>query len=105
MRQGRALQFEALEPRKLLSRAHHAVAHTVPAVVKVPLALDGTLAVNESAVTTSMNVDGSSTMSAPVSGRLGALGDIHGVWEESVGALGEADGPDTIRLHDSKGTV
>ena len=36
-----SLGFEALEARKLLTKAHVAVAHHAPAVVAVPLVLDG----------------------------------------------------------------
>ncbi len=100
----RALSFEALEARKLLSRVH-IVAHTRPAVSATPLVLDGTLTVANNAATTSMNDDGSTTTSVPVAGQLGTLGKVHGVWEESTDEYGDPIEPDTLELHDAKGTV
>jgi hypothetical protein len=95
------LRFEDLEARRLLSKVHVAVAHPAPAAV--PLMLDGTLAVNNNGASTTMNPDGSSTTTVPVAGRLGALGEVRGVWYENVDAYGDSAGSDTITLRNSKG--
>jgi len=71
--------------------------------VTAPLALDGTLTVDSRAPTTTMNEDGSTTTSVPVVGRLGGLGVVRGVWNESVDEYGDYIGPDTLRLHAPKG--
>ncbi len=105
MRNVHSLQFDALEPRKLLTKAHVVAAHAVPAAVAAPLVLDGTLTVNNHAATTNMNDDGSSTTSTPVSGQLGALGEVRGTWDESVDEFGDYMGPDTLRLRGPKGTI
>jgi hypothetical protein len=105
MKHVHSLRFETLEARQLLSRAHVAVAHAArpPAT---PVVLNGTLTVdnNPSATTTTMNEDGSMTTSVPVAGQLGALGQVHGIWNETVDSFGDYEGPDTLTLHDSKGT-
>ena len=105
MRHVHPLRFESLEARQLLSRAH-GPAPARPRVAAAPLVLDGTLAVDNSpgAATTTMNIDGSMTTSVPVAGQLGALGQVHGLWNESVDAYGDYQGPDTLRLRDAKGT-
>lgn len=95
------LRFEALEARKLLSKVHVAVAHTAPA--SVPLVLDGTLTVDSKAASSSTNPDGSTTTTVPVAGRLGALGEVRGLWYENADAFGDSSGPDTITLRNSKG--
>jgi hypothetical protein len=105
MRHVHPLRFDALEARKLLSRAHIAVTHHPAAAVATPLVLSGTLAVNNNAASTTMNPDGSSTTSIPVAGKLGALGEVRGVWNETVDSFGNISGPDTLRLHDPKGTL
>jgi len=69
-----------------------------------PLALDGTLTVDNKASTTTMNLDGSTTTLVKVAGQLGTLGEVHGVWTESVDTYGDPTGPDTLQLHDAKGT-
>jgi hypothetical protein len=96
--------FEALEARKLLSRAHAAIAHAQPAAAG-PIVLNGTLTVDNKAATTEMNADGSSTTVFPVSGQLGALGTVHGLWDNSVDAYGDYLGPDTLSVHNAKGGV
>jgi hypothetical protein len=96
--------LEALEARKLLSRVHVAVAHATPAAAG-PIAVKGTLTVDNKGATTAMNADGSSTSVVPVSGQLGALGTVHGVWDNSVDAYGDYLGPDTLSLHNSKGSI
>jgi len=67
--------------------------------------LDGTLAVDNKATTTTLNSDGSTTASTPVAGRLGTLGEFHGVWLETTDAYGNNTGLDVLRIHDSKGTI
>jgi hypothetical protein len=101
----RPLVFDALEHRVLLSKGHVGVLHAVPAVAAAPLVLDGSLAVdnNGNAASTSMNLDGSTTTSVPVAGRLGTLGEVRGVWNKSVDAFGNPTGLDTLRLHNSRG--
>jgi hypothetical protein len=104
MRHARSLRFEVLEARKLLSKAHVAVAHSTPAADVTPLVLDGTLAVDNNAAATTMNADGSSTTSVPVAGRLGTLGEVRGVWNQTVDEYGDSTGLGVLRLHDSMGT-
>jgi hypothetical protein len=104
MKHIRWLGFEALEARKLLSRAHAAIAHVQPAAAG-PIVLNGTLTVDNKAATTEMNADGSSTTVYPVSGQLGALGTVHGVWDNTVDAYGDYLGPDTLSVHNAKGGV
>ena len=107
MKHVHSLRFESLEARQLLSRAHVlvAVAHAArpPAT---PVVLNGTLTVdnNPNATTTTTNEDGSMTTSVPVAGQLGALGQIHGIWDETVDSFGDYEGPDTLTLHASNGT-
>jgi hypothetical protein len=103
MRHVRSLDFDALETRQLLTKAH-LVAHSAPAVAMVPLVLDGTLAVDNSATSTTMNDDGGTTTSIPVAGVLAGLGKVRGIWNESVDSFGDYVGPDTIQLHDPHGT-
>ncbi len=108
MKHVHSLRFEALEARQLLSRAHvHvAVAH-VARPAATPVVLNGTLTVdnNPSATTTTQNEDGSMTASVPVAGQLGALGQVHGIWNETVDSFGDYEGPDTLTLHDSNGAL
>ena len=105
----RSLDFDALEARELLSRAHHAAthhakAHAKPAAAATPLVIAGTLTVNNHAAISNTNMDSSSTTSVPVTGQLGALGTVSGVWYESTDSFGEYMGPDTITLHGSQGS-
>src|ERR1700727_576359 len=95
----RSLDFDDLEGRTLLRAPRHAVAHPAPAVKAkpvVPLVLDGTLTVNNKASSSSINQDGGMTTSIPVSGSLGALGTVRGVWSENTDSFGEYEGPDTL---------
>jgi hypothetical protein len=107
MRRIHSLRFEALESRELLSRAHaaaHAARdHAKPAVAGVPLVLDGTLTVDNNAASEEQNPDGSTTMSVPVTGQLGALGKVSGYWYESSDEFGDYEGPDEIVLRSSQG--
>ena len=115
MKHVHSLRFESLEARQLLSRAHVlvAVAHAArpPAT---PVVLNGTLTVDNNpdasstirnAETTTTNEDGFMTTSVPVAGQLGALGQIHGIWDETVDSFGDYEGPDTLTLHASNGTL
>ena len=70
-----------------------------------PVVLNGTLNVdnNPNATTTTTNDDGSMTTSVPVAGQLGALGQVRGIWNETVDSFGDYEGPDTLILHDAKG--
>ena len=101
MRRIRSLRFDVLETRMLLSKAH--VAMTGAVAGGAPLVLEGKLTVDTKAASTSMNTDGSTTTTEPVAGRLGALGVVHGVWNESVDSYGDYLGPDTLRLHTPNG--
>jgi hypothetical protein len=109
MKRGYPLDCEYLEARELLSRnhsaAHHAAkTHAKPAVAATPLVLDGTLTVDNSAALSDQNLDGGMTTSVPLTGQLGALGQVTGDWYESSGSTGYV-GPDTITLHDAKGAI
>jgi len=99
----RSLHFEALEARRLLTKAHIVAAHAAAAAVAAPLVLNGTLTVDNSAATTTMNANSTSTTSTPVVGQLGSLGKVRGVWNETADAFGNHTGLDTLRLHDAKG--
>ncbi len=98
-------RFDALEARELLSGAHAARAHAAPAAIAAPLVLDGTLTADQHAAVTTTNLDGGYTTSVPVSGRLGGLGQVHGVWSESTDATGQYLGPDTVTIHGSQGSL
>jgi hypothetical protein len=96
--------LEPLEARKLLSRVHVAVAHATPAAAG-PIVVNGTLTVDNKGATMTTNVDGSSTSVVPVSGQIGALGTVHGAWDNTIDAYGDYVGPDTLFLHNSKGNI
>jgi hypothetical protein len=98
-----SIRVEALEDRTLLSKVHLAVNHVAAAAVPIPLVLVGTLTVNNRQATSTENADGSTTNITPVSGQLGSLGEVRGVWNESTDAFGDYQGPDTLRLRASKG--
>ena len=106
MRHVLSVRVEALEDRKLLSRAHHAVAHPAPAAA-TPVVIAGTLSVNDRNGGTSslQNPDGSTTTSVPITGQLGALGKVRGVWNENFDAYGDHVAPDVLRLQNAKGTL
>ena len=106
MKHARPLRFEALEAKQLLSTAHVAYSHLVPAQTG-PLVLDGTLRVDYGAKGSSFvtNTNGSKTRSVPVGGVLGSLGRVQGIWQESVDIYGNYDGPDTMYLGNTKGTI
>ncbi len=105
MRHDRSLGFDDLEERKLLSKVHHVVVHpAIKAKPVVPLVVDGTLTVNNRATSSSMNQDGGMTTSIPVTGSLGALGAVRGIWSETVDSFGDYEGPDSLQLRNSKGS-
>jgi hypothetical protein len=99
----RSLNFESLEERKLLSRGH-IVAQAKHAVVATALVLNGTLTVNNKGTTVSMDEQGDTTTSTPVAGQLGTLGQVRGIWNESADSEGDYVGPDTLQLHNAKGS-
>jgi hypothetical protein len=103
MNRPRHLCFESLEDRKLLSTAH-AAAHTRRTVVTTPLVLSGTLNVNNKATMSSMDEQGDTTTTTPVAGQLVGLGEVRGTWTTGSDEYGDYMGPDTLELHDSKGT-
>ncbi len=102
MRHVRPLRFDALESRKLLTKAH-AVPHAAAAA---PLVLNGTLLVdnNPNATTQTQNADGSTTTAVVVMGQLGSLGPVSGYWTDTVDAYGDSTGTDVLRLHDAEGS-
>ena len=107
MKRVHSLRFETLEARQLLSLAHvHITMAHAARPAETPVVLNGTLTVNNNpnATTTTTNEDGSMTTSVPVAGQLGALGEVHGIWDETVDSFGDYEGPDTLTLHASKGT-
>jgi hypothetical protein len=99
----RFLHFEDLEERQLLSGTQR-VPHAKRAIATTMLVLNGTLAVDNKATTTSMDDEGDITTSIPVAGQLGALGEVHGTWNTSADQYGDYLSPDTLQLRDSKGT-
>lgn len=106
MKRARPLCIESLESRQLLSTGRFAVGLAAPAALD-PLVLDGSLRVDYSLQRSSLvkNFDGSLTRTVPVAGRLGAMGRVRGIWSESVDSYGNYDGPDTLVVGNSKGTV
>ena len=92
MRRDHSPRFDALETRKLLSTAH-----PVP-LPAVPVAVNGPLTVNVNDSAQSQNLDGSYTTSVPVSGTLGTLGKVKGLWETNIDAYGDYLGPDQLLL-------
>jgi hypothetical protein len=107
MKHAHSLRFETLEARQLLSRGHHVAVPHAARPTAPPVVLNGTLNVDDkpSATTTITNEDGSMTTSVPVAGQLGALGQVHGIWNETVDSFGDYEGPDTLTLHAPQGTV
>ena len=72
----------------------------MPRAAAAPLVLNGTLTVdnNPDATSTTMNADGSMTTSVAVAGQLGTLGRVHGIWNETMDAYGDYEGPDELIL-------
>jgi hypothetical protein len=84
------------------------VAHRALATVSVrPIELSGTLVVDNkaNAVVTNVNMDGSTTTSTPVAGHLGTIGKVRGAWSVTKDIFGDPDGLDTLRLHNSNGSL
>ncbi len=101
------LHVEALEARKLLSNGSIVAAHinTETAAAKPPLLLNGTLAVDSKAASTTTNMDGSTATAVPVVGQLGTLGQVHGYWAEGTNAFGNSTGVETLMLHAPNGNL
>ena len=105
MKHVHSLRFETLEARQLLSRAARTRCRRadVARPAATPVVLNGTLTVDNNPNATTTNEDGSITTSVPVAGQLGALGKVHGIWDETVDSFGDYEGPDTLILHASNG--
>ncbi len=101
----RAIRLEVLESRQLLSSVHHPLASTRHVAEATPVVLTGTLTVNNRAASTTMDEQGDTTTSTPVTGKLGSLGQVRGLWNESSDMFGDYVGPDTLQLHSASGTV
>lgn len=97
-----SLRFDALEERKLLTKAHLA-----PAPAPVPVMLTGSLLVdtNPKATTSTVNADGSRTTAVAVNGQLGAMGQVSGVWSSTSDAYGDGTGLEALRLHNAQGSI
>lgn len=105
MRHIRTLGFDDLESRKLLSTVHPAAgSHHAPAAVAMALNLDGTLVVNMKDATQTNDAQGDVLTLVPVSGVLGTMGKVHGIWTETVDQFGDYLGPDTIQLSNAHGS-
>ena len=105
MRQVHSLRFDTLEAKMLLSKASVPAVHTTPAVIAGPITLDGMLAVDNNQAVQTTNPDGSTTTTTPVAGKLGTLGRVRGVWNETVDEFGDVEGTDAVRLRLPKGMV
>jgi hypothetical protein len=96
----------------LLSKIHHAAAQAdpapkataTPAAVASTLNLNGTLVVDMKAATQQDDAESDTITMVPVTGDLGTLGKVHGVWSETVDEFGDYLGPDTIEFATSQGT-
>ena len=95
MRHVHPLGFDDLEGRKLMSKAHARV---------VPLVLEGTLAVDRKAASSTMDMYGDTYRTTPVSGTLVGVGKVRGTWQEGADYYGDPIGTDTIQLKDPKGS-
>jgi hypothetical protein len=117
MRHVRSLGFDDLESRKLMTKVHPAAAHIDPfppasstpptaAEVAAPqtLTLQGTLTANTKAARIITDDFGDQTTATPVSGVLAGIGLVHGTWDESADEAQQYLGPDSIQLHNSKGS-
>ena len=75
-------------------------------LVGAPIALDGTLTVDNKGASSTTERGRGSTTSTPVAGSiLRSLGEVHGVWNQTVDSFGDYEGPDTIVLRNSKGAI
>ena len=104
MRRHGSLDVEGLEARKLLTTAHPA-AHLVHAEVVVPVFLNGTLTVNSKATSGTLDGQGNFYQTTPVAGVLGSVGKVQGSWIASEDTNGNPLGPDTLLLHNAKGSL
>ena len=106
MKRDRTLRFEPLEERQLLSRVHaHPELARAARPPANPIVLNGTLTVDSHAnqISSTVNPDGSTTTATAVAGQLAGLGEIHGIWNETVDQFGVYVGPDTLTLKNKKG--
>ena len=100
----RALGFDALEARKLLTAAHIAALHTTPMIVAAPVVFDGTLTVDNNQ-RTRPRTPTAAQPHRPPSPALGALGKVRGVWNKNLDQFGDPTGLDVLRLHAPKGSL
>jgi hypothetical protein len=105
MRHVHSLHFDTLEAKQLLSKGTVPVLHATPVAVTGPLLLSGTLAVDNNAASQTTNPDGSTTTTTPVAGKLGTIGRVRGVWNETTDQFGDVEGLDALRLRLPKGKV
>ncbi len=103
MRHNRFLNFDALEDRKLLSKAHHVVTHA--AVALTPVTLNGTLTVDNKASYTTQDVYGDTTTTIPVAGTISTLGAVKGTWNETEDSSGDYLAPDSLTLRGAQGAI
>ncbi len=108
MKRDRSLRFDDLEDRRLLSHVHaaHALSRAArPAATTI--SLTGTLSVDQkpTASTTISNPDGSTTTYVAVTGNLGGMGQVHGIWTENTDSFGYYQGPDTLNLRSASGSI
>ena len=80
------------------------MAHVRPATALTPLVITGTLTVDNNAATMTEDDEGDVMTSTPVVGQLGALGEVHGVWNTATDEYGDYMGPDSLRLHTASGS-
>ena len=99
---GRSLSFEALEERKLLSRGH--IGSCQASGRRDPVVLNGTLTSQNKGTTVSMDDQGDTTTSIPVSGQLGTLGRCPRNLERERRFRGGLPRARTLQLHNAKGS-
>jgi hypothetical protein len=110
MRHVRSLGFDDLEARKLLTKVHHAVEPADPkpasstAEVAAPITFQGTLNVVNKSASVITDDFGNQTTATPVSGFIDGIGAVQGTWDESADSAEQYLGPDSIQLHNSKGS-
>jgi hypothetical protein len=110
MRHVRSLGFDDLEARKLLTKVHHATltADAVPsastAEISAPITFQGTLNIANKSSSIITDDLGDQMTVVPVSGDIDGIGAVKGTWDESADAAEQYLGPDSIQLHNSKGS-
>jgi hypothetical protein len=110
MRHARSLGFDALEARKLLTKVHHPAlsANAVPASstaeISAPITFQGTLNIANKSSSIVTDDLGNQTTVVPVSGYIDGIGAVKGTWDESADSAEQYLGPDSIQLHNSKGS-